>query len=138
VDLAARSALRGETSGFAFRLLPDRVTVPLMSTADRSLRLSTACILPERRLRMIGNRKFLPAVVATMRGKACRKRRQVAFLLPISKFCRLEGEVPLHGYGGRRSTSNGGLHSTLPTGGGQAARTDECSVKFAQSHLERV
>jgi hypothetical protein len=36
---------------------------------------------------MIGNRKFLPTVVATMRGKACRKRRQVAFFLPISKFC---------------------------------------------------
>ena len=60
--------------------------------------------------------------------KSLPEMMQTSGALPADfKVLRLEGEVPLHGYGGRWSTSNGGLHSTLPTGRGQAARTDEGS-----------
>ena len=66
--------------------------------------------------------------------KSLPETMQTGGVLPADfKVLRLEGEVPLHGYGGRWSTSNGGLHSTLLTGRGQAARTDECSVKFRQN-----
>jgi len=57
---------------------------------------------------------------------------QTSGVLPTDfKVLRLEGEVPLHAYGGRRSTSNGGLLSARPEGSA-GSPADELRVDFPE------